>query len=188
MATRQDRRTARTRSALIEAFNHLVLHRRPKKIRVSDIIAKANVGRSTFYEHYSSADEIHMEALSHVFGILADAAAGIGDPHALDRLLAHFWANRQRARESLDGRMGDRVARMLADLVEERLIARRIAPAIPIRLAALQLAHSSLGPIRGWLLAEAPCTTERLARSLCRTGEQLVAALAPVAAAEPEIE
>ena len=188
MATRQDRRTARTRSALIEAFNHLVLHRRPKKIRVSDIIAKANVGRSTFYEHYASADDIHMEALSRVFGILADAAAGIGDPHALDRLLAHFWQNRQRARESLDGRMGDRVARMLADLVEERLIARRIAPAIPMRLAALQLAQSSLGPIRGWLLAEAPCTTERLARSLCRTGEQLVAALAPVTAAEPEIE
>jgi len=44
MATRQDRRTARTRSALIEAFNHLILNRRPKKIRVSDIIAHANVG------------------------------------------------------------------------------------------------------------------------------------------------
>ena len=78
--------------------------------------------------------------------------------------------------------MGDRVARMLADLVEERLIARRIATAIPMRLAALQLAQAALGPIKGWLLAEAPCTTEKLARSLCRSGEQLLAALAPVAA------
>ena len=185
MATRHDRRTARTRSALIEAFNHLILHRRQKKIRVSDIIDRANVGRSTFYEHYSNADAIHVAALSHPFAILADAAAGIGDPHALDQLLAHFWENRQRARESLDGRMGDRVARMLADLVEERLIARRIATAIPMRLAALQLAQAALGPIKGWLLAEAPCTTEKLARSLCRSGEQLLAALAPVAAETP---
>jgi hypothetical protein len=50
MAASMDRRAARTRTALIEAFNHLALSQR-KQIRVADIVALANVGRSTFYEH-----------------------------------------------------------------------------------------------------------------------------------------
>ena len=58
-----DRRITRTRNALIGAFNHLVLHRRQRHIRVADIVAQANVGRSTFYEHYSSADDILIAAL-----------------------------------------------------------------------------------------------------------------------------
>src|SRR4051812_2411808 len=60
----QDRRIARTREALIGAFNHLVLNRRQRHIRVADIVAEANVGRSTFYEHYSSADDILLQALA----------------------------------------------------------------------------------------------------------------------------
>ncbi len=165
----------RTRTALIEAFNHLVLSRRNKRIRVSDIVAEANVGRSTFYEHYRSADDIHMEALSRPFGMLADAAAGQGDPERLASLLSHFWENRQRARESLTGRGGERAARMLADLVEQRL--GETVLAIPRRLAALQLAEAAYAPMRGWLLAEAPCTPAVLAASICRCGRQMLDAL-----------
>ena len=171
----QDRRVARTRTALIEAFNHLVLSRRPKRIRVSDIVAAANVGRSTFYEHYRSADDIHMEALSRPFGLLADATAGQGDSERLASLLAHFWENRQRARETVSGRSGERAARMLADQVELRL--GDAALAIPKRLAALQLAEAALAPVRGWLLAEAPCTPAVLAASICRCGRQMLDAL-----------
>ena len=98
---------------LIEAFNHLVLARRQKRIRVSDIVAEANVGRSTFYEHYKSADDLYMAALSRPMEALADAAAGAGDPERLRNLLAHFWENRQRARESFGDRAYAKVARLL---------------------------------------------------------------------------
>lgn len=167
---------ARTRTALIEAFNHLVLSRRQKRIRVSDIVAEANVGRSTFYEHYRSAEDIHMEALSRPFGLLADAAAGQGDAERLAHLLAHFWENRQRARESITGRSGERAGRMLADQVEARL--GDAALALPKRLAAIQLAEAAFAPVRGWLLAEAPCTPAVLAASICRCGRQMRDALA----------
>ena len=177
MAASMDRRATRTRTALIEAFDHLVLSHR-KNIRVADIVAQANVGRSTFYEHYKSADDIHLQAMSRPFAILADAAAGMGDEARLTSLLRHFWENRQLARSSFMGRMHDKVTRLLASMVEDRLQSKADAMAIPLRLAALQLADAALAPLRGWVTAEASCTPEALAGTLCRCGRAMRAALA----------
>ena len=175
----RDRRVARTRAALIAAFDHLVLSRRGPKIRVADIVEKANVGRSTFYDHYSSADDIHMAALARPFATLADAAAGIGDAAALAPLLAHFWENRQRARQTLDGRTGEKTARMLAGLVAERLPDDN-ALNIPRVLAARQLGDAALSPVHGWITAEASCTPQALADAICRAGRALRTALTAV--------
>jgi AcrR family transcriptional regulator len=172
MAARMDRRTARTRTALIEAFNHLALGQR-KNISVADIVALANVGRSTFYEHYKSADDIHLQAMARPFALLADAAAGLGDEERLTSLLRHFWDNRQLARSSFMGRMHDKVTRLLAGMIEDRLRDEADALAIPLRLAAMQLAEAALAPIRGWVTAEASCTAEALAGAICRCGRAL---------------
>src|SRR4051794_675034 len=176
MKSGEDSRVKRTRAALIGAFDHLLLSRRRTPIRVAEIVAEAEVGRSTFYEHYRGADDIHLAALERPFAILADAAAGDGDEIGLAALLAHFWENRQRARESFMGRMHDKVTRLLAGMVEQRLGEPELA--IPRRLAALQLAEAALAPLRGWVTAEAPCTPQALAASLCRSGRALRAALA----------
>jgi len=179
MAAGQDRRTTRTRKALVDAFGHLVQHRRKGRIRVAEIVAQARVGRSTFYDHYSSAEEISLDALSRPFAVLADAAAGRGDPEKLAQLLAHFWENRQRAREMFaGGRMRERAARLLADMVTERLEEADARLAIPLPLAALQLAEAALAPVLAWMRGEAPATPDALARSLCRTGAAVAEALA----------
>jgi len=175
MAAGEDRRVARTRAALIGAFDRLVLAGRPRRIRVADIVETAKVGRSTFYDHYKSADDLHMAALARPFAILADAAAGEGGEDALAGLLAHFWENRQRARESFAGRTGDKTVRLLAAMVEERLGAEPLA--IPLRLAARQLAEAALAPLRGWVMAEAPSTPEALAGAICRCGRAMRAEL-----------
>ena len=176
MAETMDRRAARTRTALIEAFNHLALSHR-KNIRVADIVAQANVGRSTFYEHYKSADDIHLQAMTRPFALLADAAAGMGDQGRLTSLLGHFWENRQLARTSFLGRMGDKATRLLAGMIEERLRDEAESFSIPLRLAALQLADAALTPVRGWVMAEASCTPEALAGAICRCGAAMRGAL-----------
>ncbi len=160
-----DRRVARTRGAIVEAYNHLFQHRRPHSITVADIVERANVGRSTFYEHYAGADAVFLEAVSRPLSVLADAVAGAADAEDLTPLLHHFWDNRQRAREMLTGRQSERIARLLADLIEARLGDGPLL--IPARLASLQLAEGALAPIRGWLLAEAPCPPDVLARAIC---------------------
>jgi AcrR family transcriptional regulator len=177
MEAGEDRRVTRTRAALIAAFDHLILSRRRKPIRVADIVEQANVGRSTFYEHYRGAEDIHMAALARPFATLADAAAGAGDEAKLTGLLAHFWENRQRARLSFMGPVQNKVTRLLAAMVEDRLRGEEDRLAIPLRLAALQLAEAALAPVRGWVTAEAPCTAQALAGAICRCGRAMREAL-----------
>jgi AcrR family transcriptional regulator len=174
-----DRRVKRTRAALIEAFNELVLKDRKKTIKVSDIVERANVGRSTFYEHYANADDIHMQALSHPFSILADAIVGAAELEKLSKLLSHFWENRRRARTTLDGATRPQAARLLAQLVEDRLASREGEPLAPVRLISMQLAEGSLALIRGWIAGEASASTEALSAAIIRSSQQSLLALFP---------
>jgi AcrR family transcriptional regulator len=174
MEEAKHKRARRTRETILDAFNALFLGRRQRRIRVGDVVAEAGLGRSTFYEHFSGAEQLHMAALSRPFAILADAAVGQGDAEATGRLLAHFWENRQRARDSLTGRTGDHALRLLASLVEERLPEPlAMAP----RLASQQLAAATLAPLRLWLLGEGSSTPDKLAEILCCSGAALVNAL-----------
>ena len=49
-----DRRTLKTRAALLTAFRDLVLSHGYAKVAVGDIIRRAQIGRSTFYLHFTS--------------------------------------------------------------------------------------------------------------------------------------
>ena len=167
------KRSSATRKAIVAAYNRLFLERRLRRIRVGQVAAEAGVGRSTLYDHFSGAEPLHMAALTPLLAILADAAAGRGDPAAIERLLAHFWEYRQRAPETFGGRGGEQAMRLLAELVEERLEAPLT---LPRRLAARQLAAATAAPVRAWLLGEAPSTPDLLAANLCRSGAALAAA------------
>ena len=167
-------RAGRTRGAIVDAFNRLVLERRMRRIQARDVAAEAGVGRSTFYDHFSSAEQLRLEALAVPFAILAEVAVGRGDPDAVERLLDHFWEYRAGAREYFSGRAGDRAQRLLADMVEQRLAGElALAP----RLAARQLADAALSPVRAWLLGEASATPAALATSICASGAALASAL-----------
>ena len=53
-----DRRTLRTRQALHQALFRLVLERGYDQTSVADIADTANVGRSTFYAHFTDKDDL----------------------------------------------------------------------------------------------------------------------------------
>ena len=178
MAKTEDRRVRRTRESLLQAFNRLVLENGRGDIRVSDIVEQADVGRSTFYEHYSSADELHMQALAAPMSILADAAAGSPDRERLEHLLAHFWDNRARARDTMAGDDRDKVMRLLAGQIAERLEAAEAPYRLPIPLVAHQLAELALAPVRGWIMAVAPSSASELADMIIATTEAVRDALA----------
>lgn len=55
---RMDRRTQKTKEAIYKAFNSLLLKKRYSKITIQEIIDNANVGRSTFYSHFETKDEL----------------------------------------------------------------------------------------------------------------------------------
>jgi AcrR family transcriptional regulator len=173
-----DRRVARTRHALVDAYNAIVLGGRRGRIRLAEVLARANVGRSTFYAHYRGTDALHLDSLRRPFACLADAAAGDGNEALLAGLLGHFWDYRQRARNSFD----DAAERLLANMVEERLPDAQFT--IPRAMAARQLAAAAITPIRCWVGGEAWCIAGELAAAICSSCRAQRSALT---AAEPAV-
>jgi AcrR family transcriptional regulator len=58
MTGKQDRRSQRTRHLLSEALVSLIREKGYDTITVSDLIDRANIGRSTFYSHYRDKDDL----------------------------------------------------------------------------------------------------------------------------------
>ena len=67
-----DRRVTRTREMLHQALMSLLLKRRYKTISIKDICHAANVGRSTFYAHYTSKDDLKRSGLETMRKTLVD--------------------------------------------------------------------------------------------------------------------
>ena len=65
-----DRRVARTRHALYEALVRLIRDRDYEAISVEQILEEANVGRSTFYAHFTSKDDLLRASLERLKALL----------------------------------------------------------------------------------------------------------------------
>ena len=66
-----DRRKMKTRRAVFTAFEKLLSTKRYRHITVQDILDEADVGRSTFYAHFETKDDLLnamcAELFDHVF-------------------------------------------------------------------------------------------------------------------------
>jgi AcrR family transcriptional regulator len=67
-----DRRVARTRKTLHHALISLILKKDYDAITIEEICAAADVGRSTFYAHYTSKDDLHRSGIEHLRRALVD--------------------------------------------------------------------------------------------------------------------
>lgn len=71
MQDKNDRRSQRTRHSLSNALIQLIREKDYGTITVSDIIGRANVGRSTFYAHYRDKDDLFLGQLDRVIEVLS---------------------------------------------------------------------------------------------------------------------
>ena len=69
----EDRRTQKTRTALQEALISLMFEKSYEAILIQEILDRANVGRSTFYTHFSDKDELLVEGLQGLKELLRKA-------------------------------------------------------------------------------------------------------------------
>ncbi len=171
----ESRPVQRTRRALFDAFVELVLERRYDWIKIADIVTRAGVGRSTFYEHYQGKDELLTEGLSGPLGVLADVITDRHESGRLEAVIEHFWENRRVANVLFSGPTRQLITKTLAGLLEARLTERSSAFCIPPVLLAAQLAGAQVALISAWLAGQAPATARAIADALYSSATASVA-------------
>lgn len=172
-----DARKQRTRLAIRNAFFDMVLERRYYEIKIDDIVDKAGIARSTFYEHYKSKDELLAGSLEGPFSRLANLVDGTTTKEALIEILEHFWQNRAMARGIFTGAIRKKVGVTLADMIQKKLVKQRVDRKLPLPLISIQLSEMMLAAISAWLLGQVQCSPVMLAELLRKSVAGMVGAL-----------
>jgi len=165
------------------AFNRLILERGYARLTVGDVVDAAGVGRSTFYEHFETKDDILRQSLKPFFSTLADTAADADVSEQLSDIIGHFWENRLLARALFGGSTRPLVSRMLSDVIQARLVAatrksHRPAPRVPVELVAASLADCQLGTIVAWCSGSGDVKPSAVAELIHWTSRAIVSAWA----------
>ena len=88
---KEDRRSRRTRQLLGDALVELMLEKHFESITVQDILDRADVGRSTFYAHYTDKESLLLSQIEHIIHEMEEYASATGsNPHELLPSLALF--------------------------------------------------------------------------------------------------
>jgi AcrR family transcriptional regulator len=142
-----DRRKQRTRKAAVGAFVELLMTQGYEAVAMTAVAERADLGRSTLYEHFRTKDDLLAASLDWPLAVLA---ADPPDPAALQRLIEHVRERSGAVRIMLEQPLRSRIARLLA---------ARIAPGVRVRgvpgpradVRALACAEGQLAALGLWM-------------------------------------
>lgn len=157
MPTATDRRVAKTRIALRDAMLNLLPLRGWDQVSIQEICDRANVGRSTFYMHYRSKDDLLSEGLNDLRDLLLRQvpADRKNQPFAFLRgLLAHVDEQKEVFRAVIGRRSGHsiewRFREMVLQLVHSELAGRGL-PDAKVALLGRYLAGGIVEVMAWWV-------------------------------------
>ncbi|HET7813351.1 MAG TPA: TetR family transcriptional regulator [Candidatus Baltobacteraceae bacterium] len=146
------------REAILDAFRDIVLESGYDGVRVSDVVKRSGVGRSTFYEHFQDREDLLRDSLRGPFHLLAQLAAPSCDMAQTAFILKHFAQHASLATSLVDGAPASIARTLLAELI------RDAAPAAGARVYAA--AGAQIGAVAAWLNGDDKRTAEEVAQSL----------------------
>lgn len=154
---KHDRRSQRTRQLLSEALVQLIREKDYHAITVSDIIERANVGRSTFYAHYRDKDDLFLGELDRVIEVLGQSLPGQEDMPFFPSLgLFRHVAEEYELYKALVWTPGidlmiKHMQRSLSQRIEQGLEKSGTKFELPIPILASFIAGSFLTLLKWWL-------------------------------------
>jgi AcrR family transcriptional regulator len=170
---RQDRRSQRTQQALMEALIALLADKSYNEISVNEIIDRANVGRSTFYAHYQTKDDLLKSGFERVLDMLIRQISFSKGDQGLRLDTTLFFRHAQGHYEiyrtlvwgsGFDVLTKDGHAALSAKLLESltMLLSGKPESSIPLAIVSYSVAGSLLILLKWWLDHKMPYTPERM--------------------------
>lgn len=178
-----DRRAQRTREQLQKALIELIGERGYDAITIQDIVDRANVGRTTFYLHYNSKDELFMNCHE---TIIREFHIGLLHPLSREELLSpevpaqmtlsyqHLEEGRALLYPIFQGKDSALILRQIrersAGEIEANLRAlfAESEGAIPLDMLASYLAGAQIALMQWWLEKRRGHTPNELTQALHR--------------------
>ncbi|WP_220277585.1 TetR/AcrR family transcriptional regulator [Streptomyces himalayensis] len=168
-----DRRVRRSRQLSWQALVGLILEKGYDRITVQDIIDRADIGRSTFYAHFTDKDDLLLSGLEEFGAAFEDNLkqhfATRGDPSPALPVFQHAYENRDVYRALAGNRGGEVLRDGLRRQVSEAM-AHHLGEVIPVGDPALPsevtvefLISSLLGLLAWWLDSDMPYAPEQMA-------------------------
>jgi AcrR family transcriptional regulator len=166
-----DRRVRRTRALLHQALFDLILEKGYDNTTVQDILDRADVGRSTFYNHYPTKDQLLLSGLDELCDAIHRAADQPNGHHGLLGPLRPVFDHVEEHDSLFRAMLGDRASsltiragrRVLAETVTEHL---RKTVAIDdedeFELTVAFLVDSLIGVLTWWRLTHPDLPTEHV--------------------------
>ena len=172
--SRTQRRVARTKAAIEDAFVQLVLEQGYARVAVDDICDRADLARATFYTHYASKEAVLLAVSSRLTEDLMARLAYQGGPwnvvrrDAITTAYKHAAENPALYRACLsDARTRPALLSILTRYVEQnsrdRLDALGRQPRIPVPVMARAFVGAHLSILDAWLAGELDGDIEQLA-------------------------
>jgi AcrR family transcriptional regulator len=174
--SRAQRRVARTKAAIEDAFVQLVLDRGYDKVTVEDIADRADLARATFYAHYPNKEAVQFSVFNRLTEDLVQRLADQGGPWNVVHRDAISAAYKQAAempglyRACLsDPRTRQAHLSALSRYAEQnfrdRLTALGNQPRVPVPVMARAFVGAHVAILEAWLAGELDGDVEELART-----------------------
>ena len=176
-----DRRQQKTRAAIFPAFSTLLAEKSYSKITVQEIIDTANVGRTTFYAHFETKDDLLKalckELFDHIICSAADSAhtrglysEGNAPESVFCHLLQHLQEDKNNILELLSCESSEIFLRYFKDslnkLIQDQFVNqnRKTNPGVPQDFLVNHISGSFVEMVLWWIRNRRKQTPEELDR------------------------
>jgi AcrR family transcriptional regulator len=173
-----DRRVQKSRDLLQHALAHLIAEKPFGKITVQEIIDRANVGRTTFYAHFQSKEDLfisgHEGMITMIVNsfIASDGALRPEPSSEVFNFLSRIDLNRDTYYFLTRGSGMADVRQLLQERIAERLAARlgecyrEEDCAIPFKVLAQNVGASMMTLINWWMVKRTPYSAQEMTAML----------------------
>jgi AcrR family transcriptional regulator len=171
-----DRRQQKTRKAIFEALSKLLEANRFEHITVQEIIDEANIGRSTFYAHFETKDELLKAMCTDIFHHVFTAALPQENDHGysagspnLELKLGHILYHLRESKGNLKSILGSESGELFMRYLKEYLcdLFRRYLyefdSHIPSDFLLHHLSGSFAEAVKWWMTEDTKHTPEEVA-------------------------